>query len=107
MDGRPIVVDAAALAGEIHSLLVVSDSADVPMVLHQAATGAIEPVAERIRDDSEGPSTSAKTMVMYWSIACAEGWARFDSGKTAHFGAGSYLLRNELDVARSARLGSG
>ena len=34
---EPIVVDAGALAGEIHSLLVISDSADVPMVLHQAA----------------------------------------------------------------------
>ena len=104
---EPIVVNAAALAGEIHDLLVVSDSADVPLVLHQAATGEIEPIAERIRDASEDPSTSAQAMVMYWSIACAEGWARFDPGKTAHLGAGSYLLSNELDVARSARLGCG
>ena len=78
---EPIVVDAAALAGEIHSLLVASDSADVPVVLHQAATGTIEPIAERIRDTSVDPSTSAQAMVMYWSIACAEGWARFDSGR--------------------------
>ena len=47
---EPIVVDAAALAGTIHDLLVVSDSADVPLVLHQAATGTIEPIAERIRE---------------------------------------------------------
>ena len=43
----------------------------------------IEPIAERIRDASEDPSTSAKATVMYWSIACAEGWARFDPGRTA------------------------
>ena len=103
----PIVVNAAALAGEIHSLLVASDSADVPLVLHQAATGTIEPIAERIRDASEDPSTSAQAMVMYWSIACSEGWARFDPGKTARLGAGSYLLSSELDTARSARLGCG
>ena len=44
---------------------------------------------------------------MYWSIACAEGWARFDPGETARLGVGSYLLSNELDVAWSARLGCG
>ncbi len=102
---EPIVVNAGALAAQIHYLLVTSDGADVPLVLHQAATGTIEPVAERIRDSSEDPSTSSNAMVMYWSIVCSEGWARFDPAKTADLGAGSYLLRNQLDAARTAAFG--
>jgi pimeloyl-ACP methyl ester carboxylesterase len=101
---EPIVVDAGALARQIHYLLVISDDADVPLVLHQAATGTIEPIAERIQDTSEDPSTSANAMVMYWSIACSEGWARFDPAKTAALGAGSYMLRTELGDARSMDL---
>ncbi len=101
---EPIVVDAAALAAQIHYLLVISDSAEVPLVLHQAATGRIEPIAQRIRDASEDPSTSSKATVMYWSIVCAEGWARFDPGRTAGLGAGSYLLSDELDAARTEGL---
>ena len=67
---------------EIHNLLVASDSADVPLVLHQAATGTINRSPSG-SGTSEDPSTSAQATVMYWSIACAEGWARFDPGKTA------------------------
>ncbi|MGZ8572273.1 MAG: alpha/beta hydrolase [Actinomycetota bacterium] len=102
---EPIVVNAGALAAQIHYLLVTSDSADVPLVLHQAATGTIEPIAERIRDASEDPSTSSNAMVMYWSIVCSEGWARDDPAKTARLGAGSYLLRNQLDAARTSAFG--
>jgi pimeloyl-ACP methyl ester carboxylesterase len=104
---EPIVVDAATLAGQIHYLLVISDGADVPLVLHQAATGMIEPIAARVRDVSEDPSTSTRAMVMYWAIACSEGWARFDPAKTAALGAGSYVLRKELDDARSMALACG
>ena len=101
---EPIVVSADALAGEIHHLLAISGGADVPLVVHQAATGAIEPIAERMRDAGEDPSTSTTAMVMYWSIACSEGWARFDPAKTADLGAGSYLLGNELNAARTMEL---
>jgi len=104
---EPIVVDAVTLAAQIHYLLAISDGADVPLVLHQAATGRIEPIAERVRDASEDPSTSANAMVMYWSILCSEGWARFDPAKTAALGAGSYMLGKALEDARSMDLACG
>ncbi len=70
---EPIVVDDAALAGEIHLLLVTSRGADVPMVVHQAATGDVEPIASLIREASEDPSTSADAMVMFWSMLLLRG----------------------------------
>ena len=101
---RPIVVDANALATEIHHLLVVSQGAEVPVLIHDAATGRVRPVAERIREASEDPRTSVFGLVMFWSIVCSEGWARFDPARTAQSGTGSSLLRSQLADARSWRL---
>ena len=95
-----IVLDADTLANEIHQLLVVSDSGDVPLVIHQAATGRYEAVAEQIAESSVDPSTEATSLVMFWSIVCSEGWARFDPSNAAERGAGSYLLRPQLETAR-------
>ena len=96
-----IVLDARTLANEIHQLLVVSDSGDVPLVIHEAAVGRYGAVAERVAETSVDPHTEATNLVMFWSIVCSEGWARFDQSRTAKVGTGSYLLRSELGVARA------
>lgn len=99
-----IVVDANALANLIHSLLVVSESAQVPALIHDAATGRFESVAEAIRSTSSDPATSETRLVMFWSIVCSEGWARSDPARTARVGADSYLLTSQLDAARDRAL---
>ena len=96
----PIVVDADALADEIHHLLSVSDGARIPSLIHQAATGDLAPVAERILGTGTDAGASTERLVMFWSIVCSEGWARFDPARTAEQGAGSYLLGSELEQAR-------
>ncbi len=101
---EPIVVDADALAGTIHQLLVTSAGNEVPLLIHQAATGRDDLVAERIRGSLEDPATSVQRLVMFWSIVCSEGWARFDPAEVARAGAGSYYRQVELEQARGWRL---
>ena len=96
----PIVVDAHALADVIHRLLTVSDGAEIPSLIHRAATGDLAPVAERILGTGTDAGRSIERLVMSWSILCSEGWARFDPARTAELGAGSYLLGSELEQAR-------
>ncbi len=96
----PVVADAHALVDEIHHLLAVGDGAGVPLLIHQAATGDLEPVAEHMLGTGTDLAGSTERMVMFWSIVCSEGWARFDPARTAELGAGSYLLGSELERAR-------
>ena len=95
-----IVVDAHALADVIHRLLAVSDGAEIPSLIHQAATGELAPVAEHILGTGTDTRGSTERLVMFWSIICSEGWARFDPARTAELGTGSYLLGPELERAR-------
>ena len=76
-----------------------------PTVTHHAAAGRVDEVADLIRDTSEGPATAADRMVMYWSIACSEGWARVDPTRTAELGADSYYGADMLEWAREVAFG--
>jgi pimeloyl-ACP methyl ester carboxylesterase len=98
---RPIVIDAETLASEIHRLLVVSDGADVPSLIHDAATGRFDRLAGSIEQAGTDPAAAVEHLAMFWSIVCSEGWARFDPARTASVGAGSYFLASQLDTARA------
>lgn len=102
--GTPIVVDAEALVTLIHHLLLVSHGDQVPLVIHQAATGRFGAVARRIQETCEGQNLASGRLVMSLSILCSEGWARFDPDRTAESGAGSYVLGPELARSRAMAL---
>ena len=78
--GAPIWVDDDALASQIHTLLVSSQAAEIPLTIHEAATGDIDAVAERIASSIPDPATDAQQELMFWTIICSEGWARLDPG---------------------------
>jgi pimeloyl-ACP methyl ester carboxylesterase len=101
--GRPTVMDAAVLAEEIHHLLVVSHAGDVPRVVHLAATGVYEPIAELLATSGNDPDPAR--LVMGWAIRCSEGWAAYDPARVRVLGAGSYLLGPQLADSRAQALG--
>jgi hypothetical protein len=100
-----IVVDGNALASAIHQLLVSHAAYQIPLLLHHAAAGRVDEVADLIRDTSEGPATAADRRVMYWSIVCSEGSARVDPTRTAELGADSYYSADTLEWAREVAFG--
>jgi pimeloyl-ACP methyl ester carboxylesterase len=95
--GKPIVVSTAGLASTIHAHLLGSDSAaNLPWLIDAAGHGRWNDVAREIASLDQAPSG---LLVMSGEIACSEAWARFDPGRTADLGAGSYLGPLEVDIA--------
>jgi fermentation-respiration switch protein FrsA (DUF1100 family) len=76
-------------------------------VIHRAAAGELDAVAERIKATSSDPADGADRKLMFWSIVCSEGWARLDPATVAREGAGSYALGYYRSWARSTALACG
>jgi pimeloyl-ACP methyl ester carboxylesterase len=96
--GRPVVVDAVALARTLHGSILTHRSGDVPRLVHLAAEGDLEPVASVIAQGSHEHDLFASAM--FWSIMCSEPWARFRPERVAELGHGSYLLPASLADAK-------
>jgi pimeloyl-ACP methyl ester carboxylesterase len=101
---KHIVVDDDTLASAIHLLLVTSAAGDVPLTIHQAATGDLDAVAGRIAALSQDPETDVQRELMFWTIVCSEAWARSDPREIARVGDGSYALPSYLASSRDRAL---
>ncbi|MGH2640365.1 MAG: alpha/beta hydrolase [Actinomycetota bacterium] len=100
--GEQVVVSADTFAELIHQLLVESRSGEVPAVVHLAASGDAEAIAERIVG-SDG-TASLFRQLMLWSIFCSEPWAAYDLRDVARFGRHSYLGASQLAFAENVRM---
>jgi pimeloyl-ACP methyl ester carboxylesterase len=95
---------ADALATTIAALLrKPEDAARVPLLIHQAATGDVAPLA-REHALHEGRELDARArLAMVWTILCNEGWARFGVAATEEAATGSFLARASAARARLFR----
>jgi hypothetical protein len=71
-------------------------------VVHQAASGDAEAIAERIV--SSDRTTSLFRQLMLWSIFCSEPWAEYDVRDVARLGRHSYLGASQIGFARNVGL---
>jgi pimeloyl-ACP methyl ester carboxylesterase len=104
-DGRVTTLgaDQAALAVQMLTRSL-EGTAVVPLVIHQAWTGNLAPLARVYLDGVLAETAGLGQQVMFWSIVCSEPWASFDPARTAAAGTGSYLAHA---VTARARLFSG
>jgi pimeloyl-ACP methyl ester carboxylesterase len=100
--GERVVVTADTFAELIHQLLIESRSGEVPAVVHLAASGDAEAIAERIVGSDA--TTSLFRQLMLWSIFCSEPWAAYDVQDVARLGRHSYLGASQLAFAENVRL---
>jgi pimeloyl-ACP methyl ester carboxylesterase len=93
------VIDAATAAGTLQALTrTPAGAARIPWIAHEARTGDWTPL--ELAMDEQGSGGIATRLVMFWSIACNEHWARWDSARTAEASRGTYLAeRTALDAA--------
>ncbi|HET9782567.1 MAG TPA: alpha/beta fold hydrolase [Candidatus Dormibacteraeota bacterium] len=96
--GQPIDVTSDLFAGLIHQLMVISDSASIPWLVHQAWSGNFAEVAGQV---TRAFPRSSPTPVMSIEIMCVEAWARHDSNQVSALGQGSYYLSSQLSWAQS------
>jgi hypothetical protein len=97
-----VVVTADTFVEVIHQLLVESRSGEVRAVVHRAASGDAEAIAERIVG-SDG-AASLFRQLMLWSIFCSEPWAAYDVRDVAQVGRHSYLGASQVAFAGNVRL---
>jgi pimeloyl-ACP methyl ester carboxylesterase len=102
---EPIVVDASALAGLVHELIVTNRSGEVPQVVHLAAARDYEAIAGLLARIIIDPETDPSRLVMSWSILCSEAWARSDPARIAVTSADSYFGEVTMQRARDFELG--
>jgi pimeloyl-ACP methyl ester carboxylesterase len=100
--GDPIIVDRAALANQLHRLLAVNRSGEIPRLVHLAARGEFAPVAELVQEALAEPDVMQ--LAMFWSISCSEAWALNRPAETAALAAGTYLEPVVVEQARSVEL---
>ena len=93
------VIDAATAAGTLQALTrTPAGAARIPWIAHEARTGDWTPL--ELAMDEQGSGGIATRLVMFWSIACNEHWARWDPARTAAASRGTYLAeRTALDAA--------
>ena len=102
LTGEQVVVTADAFAELIHQLLTESRSGEVPALVHLAAFGDTEAIAERLVGSD--PTGSLFRQLMLWSIFCSEPWAEYDVRDVARLGRHSYLGVSQLEFARNVGL---
>ena len=93
------VIDAATAAGTLQALTRTPvGAARIPWIAHAARSGDWTPL--ELAMDEQGSGGIATRLVMFWSIACNEHWARWDPARTAAASRGTYLAeRTALDAA--------
>ena len=93
------VIDAATAAGTLQALTRTPlGAAQIPWIAHAARSGDWTPL--ELAMDEQGSGGIATRLVMFWSIACNEHWARWDPARTAAASRGTYLAeRTALDAA--------
>jgi pimeloyl-ACP methyl ester carboxylesterase len=97
---EPIVYTASAFHGTINwTLFSAGQVAHLPYLIHQAYGGDFEPLAAAYAG-GQPVSTEAMRQVMYYSIVCNEGWARWSPEEAARNSAGIYFESEEVNQAR-------
>jgi pimeloyl-ACP methyl ester carboxylesterase len=96
--GAPVVVDAEAFADQVHRLILIHRSGEVPGLVHRTARGDLDPVVDLILEAAREPDSS--TQAMFWTIMCSEPWAAFRPAAVAAVGDESYLTSSMLRSAR-------
>jgi pimeloyl-ACP methyl ester carboxylesterase len=101
LDGR--VLDVATAADAIQSLSrSPGGAASIPWIAHRARAGDWLPLELAI-ETQLALRTAVSRQVMYWSIVCAEPWAKRRPGRSAAASRGTYLAESvERDVRASA-----
>jgi pimeloyl-ACP methyl ester carboxylesterase len=100
--GEEVVVSADAFGELIHSLLVTSRAGDVPRTIRLAVDGEMDAVGQMIATVPTDPDDLR--LLMSWAIRCSEPWAEYDFADVRRRGGRSYLLRSQLEEARTLEI---
>jgi pimeloyl-ACP methyl ester carboxylesterase len=103
VDGA-ITFDVVAAQNTLRlALRVPAATAGVPLALHRAAAGDYRPLLAAWASVTGGESLTGRQL-MYWSIVCAEGWARFDAAEVRRSAAGTEFLESSLEGAQTVQV---